>query len=59
VGKKISLALVEQISHLASDSVKTRSDSRASSEYRSHLVRVLVARSIAAAAEEAGFSLED
>jgi CO/xanthine dehydrogenase FAD-binding subunit len=58
-GKAVSASLIERIATLASGQVKPRADFRASADYRRHLIRVLVARSLAEAAEGAGIGLED
>lgn len=57
-GKKISHGLIENLADIVSDRVKPKSDFRASSDYRKHLIRVLAARSILAAAKEAGVKVE-
>jgi len=53
-GKQVSVSLVEDLARRAAASIKPRSDFRASGDYRAHLVEVLVARSLAAALENAG-----
>ena len=55
---KISHDLIENLAVLVSERVKPKSDFRASSDYRKHLIRVLAARSILAAVAEAGVELE-
>jgi CO/xanthine dehydrogenase FAD-binding subunit len=57
--REISHDLIQKLARLASDRVKPRSDFRASSAYRKHLIRVLAARSILVAAREAGATFED
>ncbi|MFH1314537.1 MAG: FAD binding domain-containing protein [Candidatus Eisenbacteria bacterium] len=57
--KGISHDLIRKIAESASEQVKVKADFRASSAYRKHLVSVLAARSILAAAQEAGARLED
>jgi CO/xanthine dehydrogenase FAD-binding subunit len=57
-GKTISASIIEDIARKAAASIKPRSDFRASGEYRKHLVEVLVARSLAGAAAEAGAKLD-
>jgi carbon-monoxide dehydrogenase medium subunit len=59
VGQRFSAQLVKQLAAEAGGAVKPKADYRASSEYRKHLIEVLVGRSLVEAAEEAGFSLED
>jgi CO/xanthine dehydrogenase FAD-binding subunit len=58
-GSQLTIGLIESLSEQAAESVKPRSDARASGEYRKHLVRVMVARALLAAAEEAGIRVED
>ena len=57
-GKIISTSIIEDLARKAAASIKPRSDFRASGEYRKHLVEVLVARSLAGAATEAGAKLD-
>ena len=56
-GKGFTAAGVSKIAHAASASVKARSDFRATGEYRSHLVEVLVGRALADAGRKAGWRL--
>jgi len=58
-GKIVSLDLIKELARLAADSVKPKSDFRASSWYRKHVVEALVARAIFDAAEEAGGRIEN
>jgi CO/xanthine dehydrogenase FAD-binding subunit len=58
-GRRVTHELIDEVSDLAVDQVKPRSDYRASADYRRHLIKVLVARSLVAAAEEVGTGLED
>lgn len=53
-GKRLSSKLVDMLAVAASEQVKLRSDYRASGDYRKHLIKTLVARSIRYAGEEAG-----
>ena len=56
-GRKISLGLAEHVAARASDSVKPRDDHRASSEYRKHLIKIMVGRAFVEAAKEAGITI--
>jgi CO/xanthine dehydrogenase FAD-binding subunit len=58
-GSRISHELIRNLAASASDRVKVRSDFRASAAYRKHLIRTLAARSILAAAREAGARVEN
>lgn len=58
-GQKLSSKIVDMLAVAASDQVKLRSDYRASGDYRKHLIKTLVARTIRLAAEEAGCRFED
>jgi len=58
-GEVISKSIIANVARKAAGAVKPRSDFRASGEYRQHLVEVLVARSLASAAREAGARLDD
>jgi len=53
VGTKIEDALVEEVANAAAKHISPGSDMHASSEYRRHLARVLVARTLRAAREKA------
>jgi CO/xanthine dehydrogenase FAD-binding subunit len=55
----ISHDVIRRLADSASERVKVKSDFRASAAYRKHLVSVLAARSILAAAREAGARFED
>jgi CO/xanthine dehydrogenase FAD-binding subunit len=58
-GELLSEGLVQRIAGEVSAKVKARSDSKASSEYRKHLIEVLAARSIAAAINDIGVGIGD
>ena len=58
-GKQVSIPLLGDLARQAAASLKPRADFRASAEYRAHLVEVLVARSLAAAAADAGARLDN
>lgn len=58
-GELLSEGLVRRIAATASGKVKAKSDSKASSEYRKHLIEVLAARVIAAAVNDIGVGIGD
>ena len=58
-GQRLSRRLVEAVAGAAAESLKVRSDFRASTEYRKRLIKVLIARSLVHASREAGFSIEN
>ena len=58
-GRKLSLDLIDSVAAAVSEQVKPRADYRASADYRSHLIRTLVARSLFRAGEEAGYKRKD
>jgi carbon-monoxide dehydrogenase medium subunit len=58
-GRNLSSKLVEMLAVAVSEQVKLKSDYRASGDYRKHLIKTLVARSIRCAAEEAGCRFEN
>jgi carbon-monoxide dehydrogenase medium subunit len=57
-GKRLTSALILDVSKQAADAIKPKTDFRASADYRKHLVEVMVARSLAAAAGQAGWKLD-
>jgi len=57
-GKVLTRSLLEEIARSAAGSIKPKSDFRASSEYRKHLVEVMVARALYEAATQAGWKLD-
>ncbi len=58
-GESLNGDLVARIAGAVAEKVKAKSDSRASSEYRRHLIEILTARAVADAAREMGASLGD
>jgi CO/xanthine dehydrogenase FAD-binding subunit len=58
-GQRLSRQLVEGVASAAAESLKVKSDFRASTEYRKHVIKVLIARSLVQASREAGFSIEN
>ncbi len=56
--KRLTRALIENLSRAAANSIKPKSDFRASAEYRKHLVEVMAARSLFEAVTKAGLNLE-
>lgn len=58
-GRKLSSDLIDSVAAAASDKVKPRSDYRASGDYRKHLIKTMVARSVYRAGAEAGYKRED
>jgi CO/xanthine dehydrogenase FAD-binding subunit len=58
-GEILSEDLVRRIAGVVAEKVKAKSDSRASSEYRRHLIEILTARSMADAAGSIGVGFGD
>jgi carbon-monoxide dehydrogenase medium subunit len=58
-GREISRDLIREIAEGVQAAVKPRDDYRASADYRRHLIKVMAARALAEAIEEAGVDLAD
>jgi carbon-monoxide dehydrogenase medium subunit len=58
-GREITRDLVREVAEGAQAAVKPKADFRASAGYRKHLIKVMTARAIADAIEEAGVNLAD
>jgi CO/xanthine dehydrogenase FAD-binding subunit len=58
-GREVTSDLIRYVSVYASESVKAKSDAKASADFRKDLVRVMVARALKDAAREVGINLAD
>ena len=58
-GAVFSVNQIDKVAAYASEHIKARSDFRASADYRRHLTRILVGRSLLEVTRKAGLALED
>jgi carbon-monoxide dehydrogenase medium subunit len=58
-GRDVTEDLIREVAEYAETAVKPKADYRASPDYRKHLVKVMVARALRDAMEEAGVDLAD